>query len=182
MGVVYEVENPQLKKRFALKALHVSDQLSPELVARFRREAEALARIDRHDGIVSVADVGQEDGLLYFTMELVTGGDLDGLLSTADVSPRQAAEVTMAIADALEHAHRHGIIHRDLKPANVLLTADGTPKLTDFGLAHDTHHQTRLTTSGVAMGTPVYMSPEQAAGKTAHIDARTDVTPTPRLP
>jgi serine/threonine-protein kinase len=158
-----------------LKALHVSDQLSPELVARFRREAEALARIDRHDGIVSVADVGQEDGLLYFTMELVTGGDLDGLLSTADVSPRQAAEVTMAIADALEHAHRHGIIHRDLKPANVLLTADGTPKLTDFGLAHDTHHQTRLTTSGVAMGTPVYMSPEQAAGKTAHIDARTDV-------
>src|SRR5262249_23578006 len=140
---------------------------------RFHREAEAVAAL-QHPHIVQVHEVGEQDGRPYLALEFVEGGSLAQQLDGTPRPARASAELVETLARAMHHAHQHGIIHRDLKPANVLLTADGTPKISDFGLAKrlagtsegrgGTPPAEGLTHSGEVLGTPSYMAPEQASG------------------
>jgi serine/threonine protein kinase len=186
MGVVYEAEQASLRRRVALKVLPASMRGDPAILARFRREAEAAARL-RHPGIVPVYSFGEVGGTPFFAMELVEGGDSlaerirarrAGQPAGAPAEPtayrRWAVETIARIADALAYAHSRGILHRDVKPANVILERDGTPRLTDFGLALDLE-ATSLTVPGESFGSPLYMSPEQAFRREEPLDERTDV-------
>jgi serine/threonine protein kinase len=182
MGKVYLAEHVEIGKRVALKVLHPSYSRMPDLVERFRREARAASKIG-HPNIVDVTDSGTTaDGSVYFVMEYLEGVELGSVIEregALDVA--RALRITGQICRALSVAHREGIIHRDLKPENVyLITRDGTAdvvKVLDFGIAKTTEaeaaRERRLTSPGMAMGTPEYMSPEQAAGRPA--DARCDV-------
>ena len=143
-------------------------------LARFQGKAESLADI-QHPHIVPIFQVGEAEGLPYFAMEYVAGGSLSGKLRAQRPTPRQAAELLELLARAMHAAHQRGIIHRDLKPANVLLAEDGTPKITDFGLAKRLHRASDLTPSLAVVGTLAYMAPEQAEGKTKAADTLTDV-------
>jgi serine/threonine protein kinase/TolA-binding protein len=182
MGKVYLAEHVEIGKRVALKVLHPSYSRMPDLVERFRREARAASKIG-HPNIVDVTDSGTTaDGSVYFVMEYLEGVELGSVIEregALDVA--RALRITGQICRALAAAHREGIIHRDLKPENIyLITRDGTAdvvKVLDFGIAKTTEaeaaRERRLTSPGMAMGTPEYMSPEQAAGRPA--DARCDV-------
>ena len=182
MGKVYLAEHVEIGKRVALKVLHPSYSRMPDLVERFRREARAASKIG-HPNIVDVTDSGTTaDGSVYFVMEFLEGVELGSVIEregALDVA--RALKITGQICRALSAAHREGIIHRDLKPENIfLITRDGTAdvvKVLDFGIAKTTEaeaaRERRLTSPGMAMGTPEYMSPEQAAGRPA--DARCDV-------
>src|SRR5262249_52367843 len=142
--------------------------------ARFQREAEAVARL-RHPNIVQVHDVGSRGGQPYFTMEFIEGGSLAQKFAGTPQPARQAAALVETLARALEVGHQNGVIHRDLKPGNVLLTADGTPKVGDFGLAKRVEVGDGLTESGITLGTPSYAAPEQAQGKLREIGPAADV-------
>jgi eukaryotic-like serine/threonine-protein kinase len=146
-------------------------QAGPQERYRFRAEAEAVARL-RHPNIVQIYEVGEHDGLPFFALEFCPGGSLAGQLDGKPWAAGRAAELIETLARAVHAAHQARLVHRDLKPANVLLAADGTPKVTDFGLAKklDEAGQTR---SGVVMGTPEYMAPEQA--KNRLVNERTDI-------
>ncbi len=182
MGAVYEAEHVEIGKRMALKVLHPQYSRQADLVARFRREARAASKVG-HPNIVDVTDFGTTDsGDVYFVMERLEGIDLGELLShEGKLAPDRAVHIVAQICRALAAAHTAGIIHRDLKPENIYLcTREGTAdfvKVLDFGIAkQDMGNQNsarRLTTPGVAMGTPEYMAPEQAAGRP--IDGRVDI-------
>jgi serine/threonine protein kinase len=135
---------------------------------------EAMARL-RHPNVVQVYDVGDTDGWPYFTMEFLEGGSLAQKLTGTPQPARQAAQLLATLAEAVQAAHRSGIVHRDLKPGNVLLTADGTPKISDFGLVRRLDTEGGLTRTGAPLGTPSYMAPEQAQGKGHAIGSATDV-------
>ncbi len=183
MGVVYEAEQPSLRRRVALKVLPPALAHDPRVLARFRREAEAAGRL-RHPNIVPVFSVGESGGVPFFAMELVEGRSLaevireraagGGSPMPPDAWRRWAAEIAARVADALHAAHAERILHRDVKPANVILDPSGTPRLTDFGLAADLAAP-GLTMTGETFGTPLYMSPEQALRREAPLDPRTDV-------
>jgi hypothetical protein len=147
---------------------------SPDNLARFRSEAEAVAQL-AHPNIVQIYDIGEQDGCPFLAMEHVGGGSLAQQLDGTPVPARQAASLVMSLARAVHHAHERGIVHRDLKPANVLLLADGTPKIADFGLAKRADSEYAHTLTGAILGSPSYMSPEQAAGATDKIGPATDV-------
>jgi Protein kinase domain/Protein of unknown function (DUF1559) len=173
MGVVYRARHLGLNRIVALKMILAGGHAGPDELTRFRGEAEAVARLN-HPNIVQVHDVGESGGLPYFSLEFVEGGSLDRKLNGTPLAADEAAKLVETLARAMAAAHAAGLVHRDLKPANVLLTGDGTPKVTDFGLAKklDTAGQ---TASGAVMGTPSYMAPEQAGGKSAEIGPGCDV-------
>jgi serine/threonine-protein kinase len=174
MGVVYRALHLRLNRPVALKMLLAGDCAGPSERARFQREAEAVANL-RHANIVQVYDVGEQDGRPYFTMEIVEGGSLAEQLAGVPQPAREAAALVGTLAQAVAAAHLGGILHRDLKPANVLLTVDGTPKISDFGLARRLEGGERLTHSGALLGTPSYMAPEQARGRTQALGPQVDI-------
>jgi formylglycine-generating enzyme required for sulfatase activity len=174
MGVVYKARQVGLDRLVALKMILYGQHATPEDLERFHTEAQAVARL-QHLHIVQVHEVGEYQGLPYFSMEFCPGGSLADQLDGTPWEARRAAALVEALARAVNAAHQARVIHRDLKPANVLLAADGTPKVTDFGLAKRLDVEARLTQSGAIVGTPSYMAPEQAGGKATQIGPATDV-------
>jgi serine/threonine protein kinase/tetratricopeptide (TPR) repeat protein len=174
MGVVFRARHQRLNRIVALKMALAGAFAAPHERERFQREAEAVAAL-RHPNIVQIHDIGESDGRPYFTMEYVEGGSLAQKLAGTPQPARQAAALAATLAEAMHVAHEGGIVHRDLKPANILLAADGTPKITDFGLARRLDGEAGPTQSGTPLGTPSYMAPEQAGGKVRAIGPATDV-------
>ncbi len=160
MGVVYKARHLQLNRIVALKMILSGGHARAADIARFRTEAEAIARL-QHPNIVQVYEVGQHDGTPFLALEFCAGGSLDRKLDGTPLPAQEAARLLQVLAGAMQAAHDKNVIHRDLKPANVLLAEDGTPKITDFGLAKKLD-DVGQTASGVIMGTPSYMAPEQA--------------------
>src|SRR5262249_3083729 len=159
----------------AIKVLRAGRLASPEEIDRFLREARSAAQL-QHPGIVQIYESGQaEGGPCYLVEEFVPGETLARRLRAGRLGLRDAAAVLAGVAEALESAHRHGVIHRDITPANILLDPDGRPHLMDFGLAKREADDTPMTPDGQVLGTPAYMSPEQAAGESHGVDARSDV-------
>src|SRR6516225_807059 len=182
MGVVYRARHLKLNRSVALKMLLAGAYAGRQELARFQREAEAIAGL-RHPNIVRVYEVGELEGRPYFTMEFVEGGSLADRLAGVPQPARRAAELVATLADAVEFAHASRIIHRDLKPANILLTAPaaeargtelGTPVITDFGVARRIDGP-EFTVTGARIGTPSYMAPEQALGRVSAIGPAVDV-------
>jgi serine/threonine-protein kinase len=171
MGAVYLAFDPALNRRVALKVMALK---GTDAIERFQREARASAKL-KHPNIIQVYEVGTQSKYHYFTMEYVEGASLDSQIKTKKLSNKRIAEVIRDIASALDYAHKQQIIHRDIKPANILMDKAGRPYLTDFGLAKETTGlEKSLTLSGTVVGTPDYMSPEQARGE-KRLDHRSDI-------
>jgi tetratricopeptide (TPR) repeat protein len=179
-GVVYRARDTALDRIVAVKiprprpGTSQDGSAAREETDRFVREARSAAQL-RHPHIVSVYETGHADGVCYLVSELIAGQNLADWLARNRPSPRDAATLAAKVADALEHSHRRGVIHRDLKPSNILIDGDGEPHVTDFGLAKHDADDSALTLDGQVLGTPAYMSPEQARGETSRADARSDV-------
>jgi WD40 repeat protein len=174
MGVVYLAREVRLNRPCALKMILAAGQAGPDAVVRFLAEAEAIARL-RHQNIVQVHAAGDHDGHPYLELEYVEGGSLARALDGTPWPPPPAARLVADLAAAMDAAHRSGVVHRDLKPGNILLTADGTPKVTDFGLAKSLGDSTGPTLSGAILGTPSYMAPEQAEGDARQVGPEADI-------
>ena len=173
MADVYVAQDRRLGRQVAVKILHTQYAESEAFIERFRREAQAAANLT-HPGVVSVYDWGEDEGTYFMVMELVQGRNLrDVLRSEGALLPRRVAEIGVAVASALSAAHAQGLVHRDIKPANILLTADGSVKVADFGIARAFDDSDQLTRTGAVIGTATYFSPEQAQGHPA--DARSDI-------
>jgi serine/threonine-protein kinase len=174
MGVVYRATQKSLGRTVALKMLLRRDLASRADLARFRSEAEAAARLD-HPGIVSIFDVGESDGLPFYSMRFIEGTTLARQLAAGPLPPREAATLLAKVADAVQAAHDRGVLHRDLKPSNILIDATGRPHVSDFGLAKRIEQDQSVTHTGAILGTPCYMSPEQAAGSRGDVGPTSDV-------
>ncbi len=181
MGEVYRATDTKLGRDVALKVLPPDMARDPERLARFQREARAVAALN-HPHIVTIFSVEEAEGVHFLTMELVEGHSLDRRFHPVACPWKQIIEIARALADALSAAHEKGIVHRDLKPANVMVTDEGRVKVLDFGLAKDVRSEisggdatltSAQTQIGVVMGTPAYMSPEQISGRA--LDHRTDI-------
>ena len=174
MADVYRAEDERLGREVALKAVPPEFARDPERVERFEREVRAAARLT-HPNIVTVHEFGQGAGQHFYTMALMPGGDLKARIRAhpAGMPPAEARSVAAAVARALDYAHRQGFVHRDVKPENILFDEDGTPQLTDFGIARAMSSGARMTATGMSIGSPHYMSPEQARGK--EVDGRSDL-------
>jgi len=172
MAHVYLARHAVLERPLVIKVLHRTLADDPEMRERFRREAESAARLV-HPFICAIADMGTSGHIEYLAMPYYAGGSLaDRLGRQRIIPPAESAAIGVQVASALDYAHRHGIVHRDIKPDNILFDEDGNVALTDFGIATARFHG-RLTATGRAMGTPHYMSPEQAMGKL--VDGRSDL-------
>jgi serine/threonine protein kinase/formylglycine-generating enzyme required for sulfatase activity len=172
MGVVYKARQRSLNRTVALKMILAGSHASPAAMDRFLKEAETIAQL-KHPNVVQVYQFGSHQGKPYFSLEYLEGGSLAAKLKGEPQPPAQAAQIVQTLARAVQAAHEQGIVHRDLKPANVLLAADGTPKVTDFGLAKQ--GDSGMTATGEVLGTPSYMAPEQAAGKTREVGPAADI-------
>jgi len=175
MGAVYQARQPALDRMVAIKLLPLEISVDPAFAERFRREARALAKLS-HPNIVTVHDFGQTaEGHLFFVMEFVDGSNLRQLMQRGEIGTPQALQVLLSVCDALAYAHSQGIVHRDIKPANVLVDRQGRVKVADFGLARftDAPIDPGVTSTGMVMGTPDYMAPEQREGM--NVDHRADI-------
>lgn len=164
MGVVYLARQKGIERPVALKMIISGAHAGREALARFEAEARAVGRF-QHENIVRIYEIGEHEGLPYFSLEFVDGPTLSDKLREHPLAFRDAAVLTQAVAQAVDYAHMHGVIHRDLKPGNVLLTSAGVPKVADFGLAKNLEGVEELSQSGSIVGTPGYMAPEQARGQ-----------------
>jgi serine/threonine protein kinase/tetratricopeptide (TPR) repeat protein len=174
MGVVYRACQRGLNRPVALKMIRGAGLGRRDHLARIRIEAEAVARL-RHPNIIQIYEIGEADGAPFISLELLEGGSLDERLAGTPQPGKAAAELMITLARAVQVAHDAGIIHRDLKPTNILFSKDGTPKITDFGLAKRLESDSRQTESGQIMGSPSYMAPEQARGHTRDVSPAADV-------
>jgi serine/threonine protein kinase/tetratricopeptide (TPR) repeat protein len=174
MGVVYKARHRILKRTVALKMILAGAHTTGAALQRFLAEARAVAHL-QHPGIVQIFDMGQHEGLPWFSLEFVDGSDLQKALNGKPREARSAAALVEAICRTMQYAHSHGILHRDLKPANILLDAAGNPKVTDFGLAKEVDSENSAATrDGTIMGSPSYMPPEQARGQIAEVTPKSD--------
>ncbi|HMF15449.1 MAG TPA: serine/threonine-protein kinase, partial [Gemmataceae bacterium] len=175
-GDVYRARHLGLDHVVALKILRDSHGTGREQLARFRREAHVIARLD-HPGIVRIHGFDESDGRFFLSMEYLAGGSLKDRMGRPDFdSPKTGVDLLTALAAAMDHAHQKGIVHRDLKPGNVLFTLEGRPKIVDFGVAKVLNESPgQQTRTGAVLGSPSYMAPEQAAGKISQIGPATDV-------
>ena len=174
MGIVYKAVDPQLRRSVAIKVLLAGEGATDEDVKRFQRETQMVARL-HHPNIVPIHAVGMHEGKPYFVMDFVEGRTARQLKEDGLMTPRLALSIIEGVAEALHHAHMHGVIHRDVKPANIIVDKNERAQLTDFGLARRVDEDLDITQSGTTMGTPSYMSPEQAEGKLTEVDAQSDV-------
>ena len=174
MGVVYKARQKDLDRPVALKMILASHLASPEHIRRFQSEARAAARL-RHSHIVPIHEVGQLAGQHYFTMEYIEGESLAERIARGPVHVQTAVRLLGAVARAVEHLHQQGIVHRDLKPSNILLDREGEPYVTDFGLAKVFVPGAAMTATGVIAGTPSYMAPEQASGRSVEVGPAADI-------
>jgi serine/threonine protein kinase len=173
MGAVHRARDPMIEREVAIKTLlpHVADEMAAEVRERFLREARSAGRLN-HPGIVTIYDVGEQDGVAYIAMELLEGRSLQQMLrESARMSFATIADIIAQVAEGLDHAQQFGIVHRDVKPANIMVSAAGRAKLTDFGVARV--EDSSMTQTGAALGSPKYMSPEQVLGQP--IDPRSDI-------
>jgi TolB-like protein/predicted Ser/Thr protein kinase/Flp pilus assembly protein TadD len=173
-GVVFRARQKSLNRIVALKVIGLGQWATKAHLKRFRLEAEAAASLD-HPCIVPIYEVGERDGQCYFSMRFVEGGQLDEVVTRTPMSMRSAVELIAKVARTVSYAHEHGILHRDIKPGNILLDIKGEPHLTDFGLARLVESESTVTRTLEVLGTPSYMSPEQAAGNNAKLTSATDV-------
>jgi serine/threonine protein kinase len=172
-GDVFNAFDPRLEREVALKILKPG-KLDTKATERFLREARAAAKL-HHKNIVALYDAGQDDGQLWIAYQLIQGLPLSKLRDARTLELRTAVAIVRDLSDALRHAHARGICHRDIKPANVIVDEGGVPYLTDFGLARRVDLDSELTGEGTVLGTPAYMSPEQAAGRANAADGRSDI-------
>src|SRR6516225_8372250 len=173
-GVVYRARQLSLGRTVAVKLLLLGRYSSAESVERFRREARSVAAL-RHPNIVAIHEIGEHEGQQFFSMDYVEGQNLAEAVRAGPLDPRRSAEIVRAIAQAIHFAHEHGVLHRDLKPSNVLLDEFEQVRITDFGLAKRLDGSSDLTVTGQVVGTPNYLSPEQAAGEHAALGPASDV-------
>jgi predicted Ser/Thr protein kinase len=171
MATVYRAFDPSFEREVAIKVLPLELTHDPQFRERFRREIKLVASLE-HPAIVPVYDVGEEDGLPYFVMRYMPGGSLTQLIEKGRFSLEDAARIIERLSSALAYAHKNGLVHRDLKPDNILFDNNGDPFISDFGVAKVTDSATNMTGSGI-IGTPAYMSPEQAQGEP--VDNRSDI-------
>jgi len=173
MGVVYQARDPQIDRMVALKVLRQDRVSTDTFVSRFLKEAKVIGRLS-HPNIVTIYDVGNEQGNIYIAMELLEGKSLSDLLCESHPAPDRAMEIGIQISETLEYAHEKGVIHRDIKPSNIIVGQDGRIKITDFGIARiEDASATLQTQTGEILGTPAYMSPEQIMGQP--VDRRADI-------
>src|SRR5579875_426019 len=174
MGVVYKARHLKLNRVVALKMLLYAEQADDSERRRFQAEAQALARL-KHPNIVPIYEIGEHQGRPFFALEYLEGGTLAERLKRQPLSVEEAVKLTATLARAIHAAHEAHIVHRDLKPANILLTSDGTAKISDFSLAKQLDAETLRTQSGAIFGTPAYMAPEQASGRSKAIGPAADI-------
>jgi WD40 repeat protein len=174
MGIVYKARQASLDRIVAVKMLLFGPLAGPEFVQRFRTEAAAAASL-QHPNIVAIHEVGFREGQHFFAMDCVAGRSLADIVREGPLPARRAVGYVKTIAEAIQYAHERGILHRDIKPSNVLIDEHDQPRVTDFGLAKDLHKQTDLTLSGQVLGSPSYMSPEQAEARRGKVGVRSDV-------
>ena len=174
MGVVYDARQKSLGRRVAIKMVLAGELATAEDHTRFLAEAATIAHL-RHPNIVQIFEVGEYQGRLFFALEHLEGGSLRQKLRGEPMPPKPAAALIEKLAHAVDYAHQQGIVHRDLTPGNILLASDGEPKITDFGLAKHLSSAANLTATGAVMGTPQYMSPEQARGDTKSVGPAADI-------
>jgi serine/threonine protein kinase len=174
-GYVFRAWDPRLEREVALKVQRAGSLATKEEIERFLREARSAAQL-KHPSIVSLHETGQTaDNVWYLVCEFIDGATLEHRLKEGAVPYRQASEIVAELADALDYAHREHVIHRDIKPSNIILDRQGRAHLMDFGLAKRDTDEPTMTSDGQVLGTPAYMSPEQAAGKSHEVDARSDI-------
>ena len=174
MGIVYRAVQKSLQRVVAVKMLLRRDLASPADLTRFRSEAEAAAQLD-HPGIVSIFEVGEHKGHPFYSMRYIEGTTLAKRLQAGPIPPREGAQILLRVAEAVQAAHSRGVLHRDLKPSNILIDLAGKPHVSDFGLAKRLEGNQTMTHTGAILGTPCYMSPEQAAGSRGDVGPVSDV-------